>query len=582
MFPVNISKTPPSERAHREAIRLAAGAVAQTFPPEAARSQTLFRAALYAKSQELLENLGLSPDYLGWTLVVVGSAFWRPWVERVPPEKRLILLPHCIRDRETCPAKFTPLGLMCVMCGRCPLGAWKTDAEARGMKVMIAEGSPVVLQTIMAERIDAVLGVACLDSLEKAFDKVMMLGIPSQAVGLLTSRCHASEVDEDRVRALIDMPYTPEDDAAVPPPESVPNFAPAFSRTPVQFLRSTRELFQTERFSRMLAYVGLEYPPALKPGWNPLMVQTETAALDFLRNGGKYFRPFITLAAYDAMTTGGKSQPETHFLDTVPESVQAVAAAIEIFHKASLVHDDIEDDDAYRYGLPALHKQYGTAAAINMGDYLLGLGYRMVAAQADALGAAVAADILAGFCKAHTQLSSGQGAEIAIQNAGCEGLTPRDVLRIYALKTAPAFEAALASGIRMGENAAGEGVLADIRENLARFCRHLGVGFQILNDLDDWKEAATNKITAGGDVAKRRPTLLLAMALEKATRPERETLLSADRQAIFAIYEKLRIFEQAQTLVGKYRQRALEVVEEIPHAPLRELLRYFVDTILCG
>ncbi len=591
MFPVNISKKPPSAREDREAIRLAAETYAQTFPGEAVRSQTLFRATLYQKSQEILAALDLSQDYLGWTLVVLGSAFWRPWVQRVAPEKRLILLPHCIRDQETCPAKFTPQGLQCVCCGRCSLGTWKTEAEARGMRVMIAEGSPVVLQTIMTEKIDAVLGVACLDSLEKAFDKVMMLGIPSQAVALLTSRCFASEVDEDQVRELIGMPYVPVDEAAEAgnaPPAEAPNFAPGFSRTPVQLLRATRELFQTERFSLILGHMGIAYPPVVRPGWNPLMVQTETAALEFLRNGGKYFRPFITLAAYDALTRGtaAGTEAEMHFLESVPEAVQAVAVAIEIFHKASLVHDDIEDGDAFRYGRPALHQQYGTAAAINMGDYLIGLGYRLVAAQTPALGAEAAADVLAGFSKAHTQLSSGQGAEIALLNAGCDGFTPRDALRIYTMKTAPAFEAALVSGIRMGmshaKNAPESVTLAEIQENLARFCRHLGVGFQILNDLDDWKETVTNKITAGGDAVKRRPTLLLALALEKASRPQRETLVVGGREAIFEVYASLGVFAQADTLVRKYREKALETAEEIPHEALRALLRYFVDAILCG
>jgi len=66
--------------------------------------------------------------------------------------------------------------------------------------------------------------------------------------------------------------------------------------------------------------------------------------------------------------------------------VKRAAVAIETFHKASLVHDDIEDDDAYRYGHETLHRVHGVGTAINVGDYLIGLGYRCVSRDRKALG----------------------------------------------------------------------------------------------------------------------------------------------------------------------------------------------------
>ena len=61
-----------------------------------------------------------------------------------------------------------------------------------------------------------------------------------------------------------------------------------------------------------------------------------------------------------------------------PRWIRRAALSIEAFHKASLVHDDIEDDDIFRYGRATLHRQYGVGTAINVGDYLIGLGYRLV------------------------------------------------------------------------------------------------------------------------------------------------------------------------------------------------------------
>src|SRR5438874_2241483 len=83
------------------------------------------------------------------------------------------------------------------------------------------------------------------------------------------------------------------------------------------------------------------------------LAQHEQIAYDFLAKGGKRSRPLITLAAYDALT-GGKGTLSAEGLE-LPDSVKRTALAIESFHKASLVHDDIEDDDSFRYGAPTLH-----------------------------------------------------------------------------------------------------------------------------------------------------------------------------------------------------------------------------------
>src|SRR5207245_6363543 len=155
--------------------------------------------------------------------------------------------------------------------------------------------------------------------------------------------------------------------------------------------------------------------------------------------GGKRSRPFITLAAYDAL----KGAPGTLSQEGVslPDSVRRAALAIETFHKASLVHDDIEDDDTFRYGRETLHRQYGVNSAINIGDYLIGLGYRLVSRERKNLGGDCTADILDRLAEAHLKLSEGQGAELLWRDAGDKSLTALDALKLYALKTAPAFEA---------------------------------------------------------------------------------------------------------------------------------------------
>src|SRR5207248_8063154 len=133
------------------------------------------------------------------------------------------------------------------------------------------------------------------------------------------------------------------------------------------------------------------------------LAQHENIAYDWLAQGGKRSRPFITLAAYDAL----KGAPATLTAEALalPDAVRRTALAIETFHKASLVHDDIEDDDTFRYGRETLHRQYGVSTAINVGDYLIGLGYRLVGRERKELGGECAADILNRLSDAHMKLA---------------------------------------------------------------------------------------------------------------------------------------------------------------------------------
>ncbi len=243
-------------------------------------------------------------------------------------------------------------------------------------------------------------------------------------------------------------------------------------------------------------------------GLDPLAA-TEAIAYDFLAKGGKHSRPFITLAVYDALTGGRGTQDNAaaHFAQ-FPAAVKRCALSIETFHKASLVHDDIQDDDQFRYGAPTLHRRFGTPTAINVGDYLIGLGYRLVSGEGPTLGFDVVGAILDRLADAHMKLSEGQGAELIWRDSRNKQIAPPDALKIYALKTAPAFGAALYMGARLA------GPAEKYAEGMAHFARHLGVAFQIINDLNDWQGDDHNKLAAAGDVIGGRPTVLWALALE--------------------------------------------------------------------
>jgi geranylgeranyl pyrophosphate synthase len=394
------------------------------------------------------------------------------------------------------------------------------------------------------------------------------------AVPLLSSDCRNTSVDEDWVQEMIDV------QAEAPT---------TTTRTYVHLMRAARQMFEPDTFEQLaprvrgnqrLDQIEGEVLESLDP-----LAATEAIAYDFLIKGGKYSRPFITLSVHDALSGAKATLADgAAHLAQLPKSIKRAAMAIETFHKASLVHDDIEDDDEHRYGELTLHRKFGTAAAINIGDYLIGMGYRLVARDLETLGAEVAAKVLAAFAEAHEKLSEGQGAELFWRDSRDKRLTPLDALKIYALKTAPAFEASLITGaITAGED-------GPYREPFKQFARNLGIGFQIINDLKDWRGDDDNKLAVGGDVLGGRPTLLWALALQaldEAGQTELITLVNdratCEEQRLArmrSLFTDADVFDQARRMVEKHRIRAEAIADEIQPDELRRLLYYLIDTVL--
>ncbi len=572
-------KLVPETRELRDRVRAEAAPFGKTID----RSRMLTKPALQKMAEEMLARMELGEQYLGFMMVCIANEFWREQLQAVDFKRRLLLLPHCLKHAEGCPADYDEFGLDCRKCGACSVADFKTKAEDLGYKVLVSEGTPIVLKIIVSGHVDAIVGVACLNVLEKAIDKILLTGIPCVAAPLLSSNCRSTSVDDDWVSELIDL--------KTPPPQTI-------TKSYVHLMRAANQTCEEPELSRLAPRTRGE--PGCVSGrsadldttsgclrnparHDPLAIH-ENIAYEWMGQGGKRSRPFITLAAYDAL----QGAPGTRSAEglNLPDAVRRTALAIEAFHKASLVHDDIEDDDTFRYGRPTLHRQHGVAAAINVGDYLLGLGYRLVGRERKKLGGDCTADIVHRLADAHLKLSEGQGAELLWRDAKDKTLTALDALKIYALKTAPAFEAALYAGVRLaGPADAHEKMIAELSKNL-------GVAFQILNDLKDWDGDSDNKLTAGQDVLAARPTLLLALALEGSTaadRAELMTLLHGRRDGAEAgetvsrirqLFTQAQVFDKAEKLVEKFRARAEAAADDTEPPELRELLYYLVDNVL--
>ncbi len=491
-------------------------------------------------ADRIVELLGCDPIYRDYIGVLLSNEMWRETLAGVPFERRLLLLPKCLRVEAKCPAPFDEFGLLCKQCGLCTIQDLQNEAEKLGYAVLVAEGSAIVMSLIQTGKIEAIVGVSCLPVLERAFPYMEAAAIPGVAVPLLQDDCIDTTVDLDWVWDYIHL--TNEDRTR---------------RLDLGALRDEVDFW----FS----------PASLDVIMGNAEGETERIARDWLGRAGKRWRPFLAVAAYQAL------RPDQSGAQAgLPDDLRKIAVAVECFHKASLIHDDIEDNDALRYGEKTLHEEHGVAVALNVGDLLIGEGYRLIAACKASPEAKVAMMRVA--AEGQRQLCRGQGAELCWARRP-EPLTSQQVLDIFRRKTAPAFEVAL----RFGALYAGLEAHEEVSDVLAAYSEALGIAYQIRDDLSDLgAEGETN------DLAGLRPSLLLAVAHEKAKDAQKELLASVWRRqlpagvtllAVEQLYHELQATDRARTLLETYKEEGIRCLRDLENLNLKGLLRRVIGKI---
>jgi geranylgeranyl diphosphate synthase type II len=488
---------------------------------------------LKVHADRLIAELGCNPIYRDYIGVLLNNEMWREQLAGVPFERRLLLLPKCLRVESKCPAPFDEFGLLCKQCGLCSIQDLQAEAERLGYAVLVAEGSAIVMSLIQTGKIEAIVGVSCISVLERAFPYMEAAAIPGVAIPLLQDDCIDTTVDLDWVWDYIHL--TSDD--------------------------------QTRRLDLSQSREEVDFwftPLNLDMIMGPAEGQSEKIARDWLCRAGKRWRPFLTVAAYQALrTTPGAP---------LPEDLRKVAVAVECFHKASLIHDDIEDNDAARYGEKTLHEEYGVAVALNVGDLLIGEGYRLLAACR--AGAEQKAEMIRIAAEGQRELCRGQGAELCWARNPAP-LSSLEVIDIFRKKTAPAFSVAL----KLGALYAGQ--LDDVDEVLSAYSEALGIAYQIRDDLSDLgSQGETNDITG------LRPSLLLATAFERSKDEARAQLESHWRRLstsapaeIEALFYELKADERCRDLLERYKEEAIRTLGDVENANLKGLLRRVIGKI---
>src|SRR5919201_3908176 len=153
----------------------------------------------------MLTRSGVPLTYRDYAAVLINNEMWRDALAGIPYERRLLLLPKCLRVESKCPAPFDEFGLLCKHCGLCSIQDLTVEAERLGYAVLVAEGSAIVMSIIETGKIEAIVGVSCLSVLERAFPYMEAAAIPGVAVPLLQDDCIDTTVDLEWVWDFIHL-----------------------------------------------------------------------------------------------------------------------------------------------------------------------------------------------------------------------------------------------------------------------------------------------------------------------------------------------------------------------------------------
>lgn len=510
---MTVQPTIPSERSTRDKLRVEVA----RFMKEKNLSPPLSVNQLRKLAKEFILQNELTSDLEDWIVVHINNALWRDVVAAVPHERRILLMPQCIRNSRDCKASFDEWGLLCAGCRGCTIDSIQQEADKLGILTIVSEGYSGVEKLLQSGEAEAVIGVACLESLEKSYPKLIGKAVAAVAVVLNESNCVDTTYDNESAMEFLKM-----------------SSSSAGVRIDFDHLdNEVKSLFTL--------------PSLYKIAGNPLS-ESHRLTFEFVSRSGNRWRPFLAAAVYSALTRNSTLAPE----------IVPMIVAIELFHKASLVHDDIEDGDHQRDGYPALHTYYGMPMAVNMGDMLLAEGYRLLSECGDV-------ELLKLSTRAVVDLSIGQGRELE-WNRQPSLITMKEVIDIFGQKTSPAFEIALKLGAVRAK--ASEETLAQLRS----FAYALGVGYQLKDDLRDAPEV---------DLFNAEPNSLFAALCEQHPTIARELIdspESVDMDEFFEALEQAR--KRVEDLLIQYREEAYDSLCHMHQVELKRLLFRLVQKVI--
>jgi geranylgeranyl diphosphate synthase type II len=277
--------------------------------------------------------------------------------------------------------------------------------------------------------------------------------------------------------------------------------------------------------------------------------------------GGKRIRPRLCLTTYSL------------FKDSLDRKVLAPAAALEVFHSFTLIHDDIMDKADVRRGVPTVYRKWNENTAILSGDVMSIESYKLIAEAP----AEVLPEALQLFSKTAAEVCEGQQYDMDFENMECVPM--EDYMKMIGLKTA----VLIACSAKMGAVIAG--APAEDCERLYRYGYDLGLAFQIADDwLDTYGDPEVFGKAIGGDIVNNKKSWLMTRAFEKAADMKDELMAAmampvhtaehrwAKVDAVKGIYDKLGIGEEAKQEIIRLHSQAMGYIAQLDLAPEKAAL----------
>jgi len=276
-----------------------------------------------------------------------------------------------------------------------------------------------------------------------------------------------------------------------------------------------------------------------------------------INSGGKRLRPMIVLLS----ALAGGYQGDKHIL---------LAAVIEFIHTATLLHDDVVDSSDMRRGKATANDIWGNDASVLVGDFLYSRAFEMMVEA----GNMHIMDILS-----HTTNNIAEGEVMQLLNINDPDISEQRYDAVIRAKTAILFEAAA----RVGS------VIADqndeVEQALANYGQHLGVAFQLVDDLLDYSSSseALGK-NVGDDLSEGKPTLPLIHAMQYAASSDRDLLSAAIRSGgLEKINEVIAIIESTGSLAytsqraSAEAEKAKQALSPLPQSAYKDAMMILAD-----
>lgn len=292
------------------------------------------------------------------------------------------------------------------------------------------------------------------------------------------------------------------------------------------------------------------------------------ASKHLIKAGGKKIRPALVLLTAEAV--GGNI-----------EGAYKTAAAVELIHTFSLIHDDIMDEDEMRRGKPSVHTMWGEPMAILAGDILFSLAFELVAqTQVDDVPASRVIKALNTVVDACIKICEGQACDMSFEEKFDVGES--EYLNMIYKKTAALIAAATKSGAIIG------GGTAEQVEALSQYGELIGMAFQIQDDyLDVVSDEEELGKPVGSDIVEGKMTLMVVHTLSVASPEDKEELIfilksgdESNTQRAIDIFNKYGSIDYTRDIALDNVNRAKDLLDLLDDSPAKEALYDLADFML--